>query len=698
MRTVVFFLAAWLTMLFFVSCGGTTTKGSDADQATGNDGIVTDEEIADDGFEIGDEDEPTKEEPITEEEPVFDDTPEPTDQPLPDEVTDEQADEQSDETGDIEEESDEVSDETAPLDDDQPLITDSDTAVVPETDTPVSDADTDTDADNAPCSLDDSFFGTMPSSWNSYFTLKMSGLINDPNTDPPTMAYVATVNSRLLGASRSLSNSYGYYARSTVQDAGGNTYPAITELSTGSLTWPVSGKLADLWASQTFVLVDDLVAWKQQAENEGLTGVTIDGVSQVAVFELWIEISGSNQYLRMECIRGLSALKDDKTAYDGSMFVCVDQNTSWAIGETMRMIEYSRMLDQKSDILAALNEGLTPGDPDYRTDICTCYTKDVDANGNPTTTMDCEDMKDEFGLGELPDADTVDTDSAASDDGGQPDQPVPDEDSAVTDETQPDDAADADEVLSDDDTITIPPCAFPSEWLSNRPVSWESYLTLRVSGLINDPNDADPDMADSAEATTRLNGSVFDLDNWYSFVARSFVQDGQGNLYPAVFSVNGGSVSWVVPGQLLSSQGAEVFTPVDDLLAAKNWAETQGVSAMVFDGVYQVTVREYWYQYVSGMPLRMECIRGLSALNSEKTAYDGALYVCVDENTDWSVGETLRMMEYVRMLDDETEILAALNEGLAPEDPGYWTTLCFCYAADGTTPMDCDDMKAEFGL
>lgn len=94
----------------------------------------------------------------------------------------------------------------------------------------------------------------------------------------------------------------------------------------------------------------------------------------------------------------------------------------------------------------------------------------------------------------------------------------------------------------------------------------------------------------------------------------------------------------------------------------------------------------------------MECLRGLSASNSEKTTYDGALYVCVDENTDWSVGETIRMMEYVRMLDDETDILAALNEGLASEDPGYWTTFCFCYADDGTTPMDCDAMKAEFEL
>ncbi len=206
-----------------------------------------------------------------------------------------------------------------------------------------------------------------------------------------------------------------------VSDSEGNYYPAIVGVGIGNLTWPVSGKLASLWAGQTFVVVDDLTNWKQQAELEGYTGVSVDGTTQVVVFEVWLEVTSTAQYVRMECFRGLSAWKSDKSAFEGAMFVCVDDNVEWAAGETMKMMNYSKMVDDEGEILAMVNEGVEETSPDYRTDVCTCYTKDVDANGNPTTKMDCDEMKAEFGLGPKPDEDTVTPDEEVTDEEGNDD-------------------------------------------------------------------------------------------------------------------------------------------------------------------------------------------------------------------------------------------------------------------------------------
>lgn len=279
-----------------------------------------------------------------------------------------------------------VPDDAPIIVEDDPVIPNADTDIV--TDTPVPDVDIDTDAPPPACTLDSTWLNDRPTAWTSYLTLRMSGLINDPNDDDPDFAFLTLVSARLKGTTINLSNNYGMYLRDLLD----GSIPVVVESSMGALTWPVASKLAAIWASQTFVPVNDLLAWKQAAIDQGLTGVEVEGAYQMVVFEVWIEIIGSAQATRMECFRGLSALNETEDAYDGAMFVCVDTNTSWTIGETMKMMEYVRMLDQDADILAALNEGLAPDDPDYRTDVCICYEQDG------VTPMNCDDMKAEFEL------------------------------------------------------------------------------------------------------------------------------------------------------------------------------------------------------------------------------------------------------------------------------------------------------------
>jgi len=315
-------------------------------------------------------------------------------------------------------------------DDADQVTTDVTTDVTPDVTTDVTTPDEDTedvpDEDTAPvaCKLEDTFFDAMPTDWSANFTMKMSGLINASDAEQIDQAFLVKMNANLNGTAYNLGSSGGYflYSEDMVSDTEGNYYPAIVGVGMGNLTWPVSGKLASLWAGQTFVVVDDLKNWKEQAALEGYTGVQIDGTTQVAVFEVWLEVTSSAQYVRMECFRGLSAWKEDKSAFEGAMFVCVDQNTEWAVGETMKWMSYSKMVDDEAEMLAMVNEGVP--EEEQRTDVCTCYTKDVDANGNPTTTMDCDEMKAEFGLGPKPDEDTV----------------VPDEtvDEGVTDDLLPD--------------------------------------------------------------------------------------------------------------------------------------------------------------------------------------------------------------------------------------------------------------------
>ncbi len=271
----------------------------------------------------------------------------------------------------------------------------------------------------APCKLEDTFFDAKPAEWTSYFTMKMSGLINDVNNQDPDMAFLAKVNAMIGGTNYNLASSYGMYLLDSVQTTTGETIPAVIGVSVGNLKWPVTNKLASLWAGQIFFVVDDLKSWKEQATLEGYTGVSVEGTYQVAVFEVWIELDGSNQYTRMECIRGISAMNAEQTAFEGAMFVCVDDNTEWAVGETMKAMDYAKLVDDPEELLPLLNEGIDPNDPNYRTDVCRCFAQDE-------SIMDCDEMMAEFGLGPKPDEDTV-----------TPDETVTDE--TVTDETVTDD-------------------------------------------------------------------------------------------------------------------------------------------------------------------------------------------------------------------------------------------------------------------
>ncbi|HNT28928.1 MAG TPA: hypothetical protein PKH10_12220, partial [bacterium] len=236
------------------------------------------------------------------------------------------------------------------------------------------------------------FLDAMPSEWDAFFNLRMIGLINDPNTMSLDAAFLVDLGATLKGATYDLGDTQGYYLRDAVETNGGSSVQTVIATGLGNLTWPVSGQLASLWVGQLYAAVDDLMDYKSQAANEGVGGVTVEGSFKMTVFEIWIEIIGSSQVTRMECVRGISAMNGDGTAYEGSRFVCVDNNTEWAIGETMKMMDYAQMLDQDADILAVLNEGLAENDPDYRADVCQCWEQDG------TTLMNCDDMRIEFGL------------------------------------------------------------------------------------------------------------------------------------------------------------------------------------------------------------------------------------------------------------------------------------------------------------
>jgi hypothetical protein len=303
---------------------------------------------------------------------------------------------------------------------DDAVTVDDNTVVTDET---VTEEEPDDDTATVTCKLEDTFFDAMSADWTAYFTMKMSGLINDPDNADPDFAFLTKIGATLLGETYNLGDNYGMYMLDSVTTTDGTTLPAIVAVGVGNLTWPVTNKLAALWAGQTFVVVDDLLAWKEQAELEGMTGVSVDGTYQVAVFEVWIEVTTAAQYTRMECIRGLSAMNEAGDAFDGAMFVCTDTNTEWAIDEQMKMMNYSKMIDDPTELLAAMNEGLETSDPNYRTDVCRCWEQDG------TTVIDCEDFKDEFGVGELPDEESDDlvTDDVVTD------ETVTDDDVLLTD-------------------------------------------------------------------------------------------------------------------------------------------------------------------------------------------------------------------------------------------------------------------------
>lgn len=273
----------------------------------------------------------------------------------------------------------------------------------PEEDTDISDAD-------ITCTASDSFFDDMPVEWQTYFTLKMSGLINDPQNTAPDYTWLVKTNVRLLGEMLNLGDNYAMYVRDSVTLTDGTTPPAIIAMSTGNVSWPVTDKLVSVWVAQTYLLIDDLMDWKAQATALEVGSMDLNETYPVSIYETWLEINGSAQNLRMECVRGLSAWNSEKNIYDGALFVCTCCNDSWAVGESMAIMNYSKMIDDPVELLAALNEGLTSEDPEYRTDLCRCYEPDG------VTPMDCEAMKDEFGLGELPDDDTLLTDETPDDD------------------------------------------------------------------------------------------------------------------------------------------------------------------------------------------------------------------------------------------------------------------------------------------
>ncbi|HSA33876.1 MAG TPA: hypothetical protein P5077_09150 [bacterium] len=297
-------------------------------------------------------------------------------------------------------------------DNNDPAPTDDDTPVT-ETETPIVD-DAEVPDDAVACTLEDSFLEAMPAEWEAYFTMKMTGAINDPAATEVEAAFLAKMTGVLLGKTYNLANNIGYYILDALTTTDGQEVPAVIGVGMGNVTWPVSGKLVDVWVGQTFFVVSDLLNWKTAAAEENLTGVEVEGTYQVVIFQLWLEIVGQEQFYRMQCVRGVSAMNADETAYDGAMFVCVDKNVEWAIGETLRAMNYSKMIDADEDILAALNEGLTETDENYMTDVCTCYSKEEDEEGNPII-MNCEDMKDEFGKGELPDGDETPDDVVTDD-------------------------------------------------------------------------------------------------------------------------------------------------------------------------------------------------------------------------------------------------------------------------------------------
>lgn len=268
---------------------------------------------------------------------------------------------------------------------------------------PVEDEEVDVpDTDlSAHCKLDDTFFNSMPLDWTSFFTMKMMGLINDPSYGNSADAFLWKIKTKLKGVEYDVDDYKGLFLLDTVTTFDNRKALAVVAKSIGSVNYLISNKLVSFLTAQTFFLVDDLQNWKAHATHDGSGGVYIDGGYKVTVSEIWSDNAGPVQNIRMECVRGISIMNWFQTGYEGSLFVCTDKNIVWDVGEVLKIMSYSNMTDEEAEILAVLNRGLLRKDPNYRTDVCRCYESDG------MTLMDCEDMKDEFGLGELPDDDTM---------------------------------------------------------------------------------------------------------------------------------------------------------------------------------------------------------------------------------------------------------------------------------------------------
>jgi hypothetical protein len=281
------------------------------------------------------------------------------------------------------------------------------------------------------CKLEDTFFDAQPAEWTAFFTMKMSGIINDPDAEEPDFAFLVKIGATLKDEVYNLGDNYGMYMLDSLEMSDGSTTPAVIAVGVGNVTWPVSGKLVSLWAGQLFVDVETLMTWKTESDTAETGGaVDVEGSYQGIVFEVWLDYA-TNKY-RMECVRGIGALNAEETAIEGGMFFCLDDNVEFAIGEQMKWMDYQKMLDQDADILALLNED-AEGNPipedsaDYRADVCICY--EIDG----VTKMDCEAMLDEYGIGnEDPDEDTVVTDDVVTDD-VVTDEVMTDEDEVLTD-------------------------------------------------------------------------------------------------------------------------------------------------------------------------------------------------------------------------------------------------------------------------
>ena len=92
----------------------------------------------------------------------------------------------------------------------------------------------------------------------------------------------------------------------------------------------------------------------------------------------------------------------------------------------------------------------------------------------------------------------------------------------------------------------------------------------------------------------------------------------------------------------------------------------------------------------TGVYLRSLCIRGISELakNEEGNLIytSGNAYICHDDNTNFGVGETLKIMYHSKLISDELQLQEYFINMFG--DPNL--KICTCFAEDGQTEIPCE--------
>lgn len=253
------------------------------------------------------------------------------------------------------------------------------------------------DGDTSLCRLDTAFYDDMPTDWTAWLTIRMIGLINpaDVSSGDVSMAFLADLSAKIGGIEMDIGDNLALFVESSDTSTGGSDVPAILAEGLGNVHQISTqiGTMYDYYIGYTYVPIADLQAWKAQLDTYGAPHAlfTVDGATRGVIIHQLQDATT----VRRVCYAGISAFNAEISAYEGAMAFCLDGNTTFAADEIMKQMYYVKILDKETDILAVLNDGLDESDPDYVTDLCTCYSTEHDVNGDHIE-MSCDDLENQM--------------------------------------------------------------------------------------------------------------------------------------------------------------------------------------------------------------------------------------------------------------------------------------------------------------